>query len=102
MKAKCSNTNCRRTIEVNDLAETVRCPHCGWRQHPEQMESMMKRQHEEDPNLSVTCTWTSSHIIPVPDGMTHEEAAEAFNNGDFDKFDDFNNGGADLTNWHAL
>lgn len=51
--------------------------------------------------FSAHCTWKSSHTMSVPDGMTKEQAIEEFNKGSFDKFEDFNNGGAELTDWEA-
>lgn len=51
--------------------------------------------------FTIEAVWKSTNELEVPEGMTRKEAVNAFNAGDFDKFDDFNSSNAELTDWQA-
>lgn len=55
----------------------------------------------EQEHIDVVANWRSHHELEVPKGMTKEEAEDAFNDGKFDKFDDFDSSNAELVDWSA-
>lgn len=51
--------------------------------------------------FNAECNWRTTHTLTVPAGMTKEEAVDAFNRGDFEKFEEFTTAGAELYDWQA-
>jgi hypothetical protein len=51
--------------------------------------------------INITATWTSTHVIDVPEGEDPAAVIDAINSGEFPYWLDFTSVGADLTSWDA-
>lgn len=54
-----------------------------------------------DDTIDVTVQWETSHEMPIPEGMSKDQAVAEFNAGNHDLFPDYTSATASVTGWHA-